>query len=155
MKITTTRRSDYGVRAVICIAARSPDRVKAAEIAEEMDIPLGFLHQVLQALQVGGVVDSRTGRNGGYRLVRSAEAISILNIIECLEGPLGIGECALRGGPCHWDDVCAMHEVWSACRSAFCEQLGAATLAQVVDVNRRLEQEEYPIPEITHRRPRE
>lgn len=153
MKITTTRRSDYGVRAAISLAGRVPDRVKAADIAEEMDIPLGFLHQVLKALSVGGLVESRTGRNGGYSLSRPPETISVLNIIESLEGPLGIGECALRGGPCHWDHVCALHEVWSACRTAFCDQLAASSLADLLRVNSQLENDEYEIPAVTHRRP--
>ena len=155
MKITTTRRSDYGVRAAICLATRTPDRVKAAVIAEEMDIPLGFLHQVLQALTVGGLAVSRTGRNGGYSLSRPPESISVLDIIESLEGPLGIGECALNGGPCYWDEVCALHEVWSACRAAFCEQLASASLAELAAVNRRLENNEYEVPTLTHRRRQE
>jgi len=153
MKITTTRRSDYGVRAAICLAGGVPDRVKAAAIAEEMDIPLGFLHQVLKALSVAGLVESRTGRNGGYSLGRSPETISVLDIIESLEGPLGIGECALRGGPCHRDHACALHEVWSACRAAFCDQLAASTLADLVRVNSQLENDEYEIPAVIDRRP--
>ena len=152
MKITTTRRSDYGVRAAICLATRAPDRVKAAVIAEEMDIPLGFLHQVLQGLTVGGLAVSKTGSNGGYSLRRPPEAISVLDIIESLEGPLGIGECALNGGPCYWDEVCALHEVWSACRTAFGAQLAASNLADLARINSQLENDEYEIPAVTHRR---
>lgn len=152
MKIVTTRRSDYGMRAVICLAGTTRDLVTAAEIAEEMEIPQGFLHQVLQELQRGGLIRSTSGRRGGYALTRRPEEISVLEVLEALEGPLGVGECALRGGPCRWDDVCALHEVWSAGRAAFCESLASSSLADVAQVDARLKSGQYAIPADSHRR---
>ena len=63
MKIETTRRSDYGMRAAVCLAGNDPQvLVTAAEISRETEIPQGFLHQVLQSLQRGGLVRSTAGR---------------------------------------------------------------------------------------------
>lgn len=138
----------------MCLAGRAPARVTAAEIAAEMDIPQGFLHQVLQGLQRGGLVSSLAGRRGGYALSRPPEQISVLAVIEALEGSLELGECALRGGPCHWEDVCVLHEVWSSGRAAFCERLASASLADVSRVNTLLEASDYEIPADTHRRRR-
>lgn len=151
MKIVTTRRSDYGVRAVLCLAGTSGGLVTAAEISQEMEIPRGFLHQVLQELQRGGLVRSTPGRRGGYALTRDPGDISVLDVLEALEGPLALGECALRGGPCRWDDVCALHEVWSAGRAAFCERLAASSLADVAAVDARLREGTYPVPADSHR----
>lgn len=131
MKLLPTRRTDYGIRALLYLAEHGGGRSKAAEIAEAMDIPQGFLHQVLQELQRARLVTSRPSRHGGYALARPAEEISILEIVEGLEGPLEPEECALRGGPCHWDDVCALHWVWSSATQALTGQLASATLAQV------------------------
>ena len=152
MKIVTTRRSDYGMRAMVCLAGTSLELTTAAEIAKEMEIPQGFLHQVLQELQRGGLVRSASGRGGGYALTRSPEAISVLEVLEALEGSLGLGECALRGGPCRWDDVCALHEVWSAGRAAFCGRLAASSLADVADVDARLREGTYEVPADSHRK---
>lgn len=152
MKIVTTRRSDYGMRAAVCLAGNDPDvLVTAAEISREMEIPQGFLHQVLQSLQRGGLVRSNAGRRGGYALTRSPEDISVLEVLEALEGPLDLGECALRGGPCRWDDVCALHEVWSAGRSAFCDRLASSSLADVARVDEQLKEGRYPVPVDAHR----
>ncbi len=151
MKITNTRRSDYGIRAAIHLAAHPTELVKANDIAEEMEIPLGVLHQVLNGLQRGGLLLSQTGRTGGYSLSRPAEDITVLDVIEALEGPMGLGECALRGGPCHWEEVCALHEVWSACREAFCDGLRGHTVADVAANDALIKNNEYPVPVDSHR----
>ena len=121
MKIVPTRRTDYGIRALIYLASHHGERSKAAEIAEAMDIPAKFLHQVLQELQRGQLVASRPSRSGGYSLTRDPADISVLDIVQALEGPIRATECALRGGPCHWEDVCALHWVWSAAQQRWLE----------------------------------
>jgi Rrf2 family protein len=152
MKIVPTRRTDYGIRALVYLAHHAPDRLKATEIAEAMDIPEGFLHQVLGDLQRAGFVTSQTGRTGGYALSGDPGEVSMLQIVEALEGSLALSECALRGGPCHWDDVCALHWVWTAARSAFVDQLARATLADVAEDDRALLEGRRELPEESHRR---
>lgn len=152
MKILPTRRTDYGIRAMLWLARTEDGTATAAEIAAEMDIPKGFLHQVLLALKHAGLVTSRTGRTGGYHLTRDAAEVSILEIIEGLEGSIEEGECAMKGGPCHWDDVCALHWVWSEARSALAERLGAATLADVSNADLALLTGTAEIPTDAHRR---
>jgi len=154
MKVVPTRRTDYGIRALLYLARSELPRVKAAEIAEEMDVPMRFLHQVLQELQRMRLVTSRPSRSGGYSLARPPADITILEIVEALEGPIEPAECALRGGPCHWGEVCALHWVWSAAQEALREQLASATLQQVVDDDRALAEGTKAIPEKPHRRPR-
>ena len=153
MKIVTTRRTDYGIRAAVYLAGQVPDRVTAGTIAAAMGIPQGFLHQVLQALHRGGLVSSVSGRHGGYALARGPEEISVLEIVESLEGSLDTGECALRGGPCHWQDVCAVHEVWSAGRAALADSLRSSTLADVSRADQQLEAGDYQVPADSHRTP--
>ena len=118
MKLVPTRRTDYGIRAMIHLANADGALVKADDIGSAMDIPTGFLQQVLQELHRSRLVISRPGPNGGHALARDAESITILEIVEVLEGPFDAVDCALRGGPCHWDEVCALHWVWSSARSA-------------------------------------
>ena len=152
MKLAPTRRTDYGIRALIYLADPEHPRAKAAEIGAAMEIPIGFLHQVLQELQRARLVTSRSGPTGGYSVARSPDSITIREIVEALEGPIMASECALRGGPCHWDEVCALHWVWSSARKALCDQLDAATLARVAEDDRSLAEGRAVVPVDSHRR---
>ncbi len=154
MKLMPTNRTDYGIRALIYLANHQGTHAKAADIGAAMDIPTGFLQQVLQELQRGRLVSSRSGPSGGYLLARPPEDITILEIVEALEGPLQTSECALRGGPCHWDEVCAMHWVWSSARTALSDSLRAATLARVAADDRALAAGTAVVPADSHRRRR-
>jgi len=153
MKLVPTRRTDYAIRALVFIENSDTAPVKANTIGEAMGIPTGFLQQVLRELLGAGLVTSRSGPAGGFALARPADQVSVLQIVEAMEGPLRTSECALRGGPCHWDDVCALHRVWSAARGALCEQLDEATLAEVAADDRALAAGTMAVPTDSHRRP--
>ena len=151
MKLVPTRRTDYAIRALIFIENADASPVKANAIGKSMGIPTGFLQQVLRELLGAGIVTSRPGPSGGFALARPAGQITVLQIVEGMEGPLRTSECALRGGPCHWDDVCALHRVWSSARNALCEELEEATLAEVASDDRALAAGELTIPSDSHR----
>ncbi len=135
------------------IANADASPVKANAVGEVMGIPTGFLQQVLRELLQAGLLKSRSGPSGGFSLARPAEEITVLEIVEAMEGPLRTSECALRGGPCHWDDVCALHRVWSAARDALCDRLDDATLATVAADDLALQVGKLPVPRDSHRRP--
>jgi Rrf2 family iron-sulfur cluster assembly transcriptional regulator len=150
MKLVPTNRTDYGLRALIYLAHAGSQWTKAAEIGSAMDIPVGFLQIVLQDLQRSKLVTSRP--RGGYALGRPPESITVCEVVESLEGPLDAGECALRGGPCHWDDVCALHKVWSSARGALRERLQSATIAEVAAEDKALADRTASVPADSHRR---
>jgi len=152
MKLVPTRRTDYGIRALIVLARRPGTHSKASEIGAEMEIPTGFLQQVLQELQRARLVTSRSGPQGGYSLARDPATITIREIVEALEGPIELQECALRGGPCHWEQVCALHWVWSGAQRALKESLESATLARVAADDASLVSGTAVIPQDSHRR---
>ena len=129
MRVTLSRRGDYAVRAVFDLACRYPEQRKAGEIAAAMDIPRTFLSQVLSGLVKAGVLQAFAGPKGGYRLRRPPAEISLLEVVEAAEGTLELTECVLRGGPCSWNDRCAVHEVWVEAQEAFGSQLARTSLA--------------------------
>ena len=151
MKLVPTRRTDYAIRALIFLANADELPVTAGVLGEAMDIPTGFLQQVLRELQQAGLVTSRPGPSGGFALALAPEEITVLRIVEALEGPLRTAECALRGGPCHWDDVCALHWVWSSARDALCDRLEEGTLARVAEDDRALAAGTLAVPADSHR----
>ncbi|MEU7098160.1 Rrf2 family transcriptional regulator [Streptomyces longwoodensis] len=83
-------RADYAVRAVLELAVRQSggDPVKAESIAAAQDIPHKFLEGILGDLRRAGVVDSRRGGGGGYRLARAAEEITVADVIRAVDGPI-------------------------------------------------------------------
>lgn len=137
MKIALGQRGDYAVRAVVALAAAG-ERRKAREIAAQMQIPQKFLPQILGSLIRAGLLVSVAGPDGGYSLARSAAAISLLEVIEAVEGPVGSEKCVLRGGPCHWITRCAVHSSWSAAQEALVSKLRQTSLADLRREERRL-----------------
>jgi Rrf2 family protein len=98
------------------------------------------------------LVMSSPAPTGGYALARPADEISVLEIVEALEGPLTPSECVLHGGPCHWEDVCPMHLVWSGALQALTSRLASGSLATVAAADRALAKRQFDIPDDAHRR---
>src|SRR5579875_2529294 len=89
-------KADYAVRAAVELAATTDEKpVKAERIATAQDIPLNFLENILGELRHAGIVRSHRGAEGGFRLARPAEEITIADVIRAVEGPLA----SVRGGP--------------------------------------------------------
>lgn len=90
-----SQKSRYALRALIHLAGRDTP-APASEIARAETIPLKFLEQILSALRAHQLVDSRRGRDGGYRLGRSGDQISFADVIRAIDGPLALAPCASR-----------------------------------------------------------
>jgi Rrf2 family protein len=138
MQIILGNRGDYTVRATLYLA-RNPGICRRRDISEAMDIPDNFLPQILGALVRAGVARSVIGRRGGYELARPADSITLREVVEIAEGPIEASKCLLRGGPCYWDERCAIHDAWSAAQAALVTQLSTTTFAQLALADRELE----------------
>ena len=89
-------KADYAVRAAVELAAAADERpVKAERIATAQDIPLNFLENILAELRHSGIVRSHRGADGGFRLAKPADKVTVADIIRAVEGPLA----SVRGGP--------------------------------------------------------
>ncbi|HTC85318.1 MAG TPA: Rrf2 family transcriptional regulator [Candidatus Acidoferrum sp.] len=133
MRLELTRRGDYAVRAMLALGRATRDgRLSVPAIAGDMAIPVAFLPQVMRDLVAAGLIEGITGRAGGYRLSRPAPRISVLEIVEAVEGDSRPSTCVLRGGPCGRDGQCDAHEVFFAARAAMLDRLRSATLADLV-----------------------
>lgn len=140
MRITLGSKGDYSVRAVLDLArSHGLSRRKAREISDKMDIPRKYLPQVLGDLVKAGLVESVAGPGGGYSLARSPRDISLLEVVEAAEGPVQRSRCLLRGGPCHWDDACALHAAWAEAQDKMVAQLAKTTLARLARDDAALE----------------
>lgn len=141
MQLELGRRADYGIRATIDLARHEGTgrRRKAREIAADMDIPATYIGQVLAELVRAELVASTAGRSGGYVLARPPEDISLLAVIRAVDDDPGSSVCVLRGGPCRWEDICAVHDPWFEAQQAMLERLDQTTFARLLDIDEALE----------------
>jgi Rrf2 family protein len=132
MRLELTKRGDYAVRAMLALTRGSGNGLLSARrISIAMAIPVRFLPQVLGDLQRAGLVEAAPGRSGGYRLAREAGTISLLEVIEAVEGDSRRRSCVLRGVPCGVDAHCDVHDVFFAGQEALRGTFAASTLADL------------------------
>ena len=141
MDLALTRRGDYAVRAALCLAKWAGDGryVKMREVAQAMALPASYTPQVLRLLAEAGLAEARAGRDGGYRLTRPPGQVPLLEVVEAADGAFTLERCILRGGPCHWEQACAVHAAWAAAVQATRDSLRRTTLADLVAADARLE----------------
>lgn len=146
MELSLGRRADYALRAALDLARHTGTRRKSREIGDEMDVPMTYLPQIMAELVRSGLVESVAGPRGGYVLARTPAAVSLLEVIEAVEGDPVSTECVLRGGPCRWDGICAIHVPWFRAQQAMLDRLGATTLADVAAIDTALIKGDYDPP---------
>jgi Rrf2 family protein len=129
MRLELTRRADYAVRAMLALARTEAGWMSSPAIAGATGSPRRFVGQLMGDLVAAGLVEARTGRNGGYSLRRPPAQISILEVVEAIEGDARRRTCVLRGSPCSRDGQCEVHAIFSSAQDALIDRLSGATLA--------------------------
>ena len=108
-----TRQADYAVRAVLDLAMLSDgERAFAGAIADRQNIPTAFLTKIFSRLSAEGIVTTRRGVKGGVRLARPASKITMLEVIEAIDGPIALNRCTRHPSDCPLDATCAVYPVW-------------------------------------------
>ena len=132
MRLELTRRGDYAIRAVIALGRSEQGVViSAPRLAAITGIPRRFVAQVMVEMVRAGIAEAKLGRLGGYRLARDPESMTLLEVVEAVEGDPRRRVCVLRSGPCLWDGPCDVHQVFAAAQDALLAELGRATIAEL------------------------
>ena len=127
---------DYALRASIELAAAAPEQIKGERLAAAQSIPHKFLENILADLRNGGLVASQRGAEGGYRLARPADEITVADVIRVVEGPIASvrGE---RPDEIEYQGVAVpLRDVWIELRTAMRGVLEQTTLADLVERGR-------------------
>jgi Rrf2 family protein len=133
MRLELTKRADYAIRTVLALARAADDeRLSVRRVAADQRVPERFLPQVMRDLVRAGLVDGTVGRAGGYRIAKPPAEISLLDVVEAVEGDSRRRVCILRGGPCALDGVCDVHAVFAAAQDDVLQRLRATTVAATV-----------------------
>lgn len=127
-----TRQADYAIRSMIHLAELPLNgRVATAVISEAEGIPLPFLTKVISRLATAGLVTTSRGMGGGVSLARPPEEVTLLHVVEAVDGPILLNHCLLRSGTCERDTYCAAHDVWNEIQDHFVQELNNVTMKEL------------------------
>ncbi|MEW9625249.1 SUF system Fe-S cluster assembly regulator [Rhodanobacter geophilus] len=130
--LRVSRLTDYATVVMTCIAAHPADVLSTAQIADETRLELPTVSKLLKSLGHAGLVESFRGVNGGYRLARPAQAISLADVVEAMEGPIGMTECGVTEGQCEREAQCGVRGSWQRINTVLDRALRAVSLADML-----------------------
>ena len=128
------RNTDYALRLVVHLAGQADDgeAVSTRVLAEAQDVSYQLACKLMQKLHAAELVDSDMGAKGGFRLKRSPEEISIVEVIEAIQGPLRLNRCLLGHGVCPRQETCTIRAKIGELQERMDDYLRDITLAELV-----------------------
>lgn len=130
--LRVTKLTDYA-SVVLTVLASDPNAVLSASgLAERAGLEAPTVAKLLKPLAQAGLVDAFRGVNGGYRLARAAAEISLVDILEAMEGPLGMTECSVHAGACGIEQSCGARANWRRINDVVADALRGVSLADML-----------------------
>lgn len=131
-----TKRGEYAHRAAMALAASSTGNgyVKARDLAEQENIPLPFLKKLIAALKQRGIVDTRTGKQGGVVLRNEPANISLWDIVNAVEKAPNTSACPFPSNGCRYRALCTVSAHWSDLTTQILDRMRTVTLADLLKV---------------------
>jgi len=128
-----TRQADYALRAMLYLAQLEPtQRAATSQIAEVQRIPPSFLAKIISQLSIAGLIHTSRGARGGVTLAREPHQISLLEVVEAIDGPIMLNECTEDTSNCPFGENCAIRELWCNAQDELVNRLRSTSFAQFV-----------------------
>ncbi len=128
-----TRQADYALRAMLYLAQLEPnERAATSHIADIQRIPPSFLAKIISQLSIAGLIHTSRGARGGVSMARPPEAISILEVVEAIDGPISLNECSQSPETCPFGGNCPLRTIWCGTQSELVERLRRTTFLEVL-----------------------
>lgn len=128
-----TRKGEYAIRGIVYLAGKPLDKVcLLSDIAAAVDVPPTFLAKIFQQFSKMGLVKSFRGTGGGFMLGRPPEKITLLEVVEAVEGPIVPNRCVANAADCERSGSCNVHPVWKRVQDEVRGALKAVTLKELV-----------------------
>lgn len=126
--------TDYAFRVILHLASLPSGEIgKSQMIAEEQNIPVGFLQKIMRTLTQGGIVKSYRGIDGGFALAKPAEEISLLDVITVMEGSVDLQRCLKETSACSKGCApqCSVHKALATIQHDFTQALGKVNFSSL------------------------
>ena len=128
-----TRQADYAVRAVLHLArSGSAERSATSMIAKEQNIPPSFLAKIISQLSIAGLLHTSRGARGGVTLAREPKDITLLEVVEAIDGPIQLNECVANDGVCTFEENCPIRPVWCDAQDELVKRLKGTSFADML-----------------------
>jgi Rrf2 family protein len=135
-----TRQADYALRAMIYLAQLDPtQRAATSQIAEERLIPPSFLAKIISQLSIAGLIHTSRGARGGVSLARPPEEISLLEVVEAIDGPISLNQCTISAGNCPFGPECPLRPLWCDTQEELIARLRKTTFAHFIKTQQATE----------------
>lgn len=129
-----TRQADYAVRAVLHLARiNGNERAATSQVAKEQHIPPSFLAKIISQLSIAGLLHTSRGARGGVTLARDPKDVSLLEVIEAIDGPIMLNECVGENSTCTFDDDCPLRPVWCEAQEELVNRLKGTNFQQLLE----------------------
>jgi Rrf2 family protein len=129
-----TRQADYAVRAVLYLARLDTNkRAATSQVAQEQHIPPSFLAKIISQLSIAGLLHTSRGARGGVTLARDPKEITLLEVIEAIDGPIMLNECVGDGSNCTFDDDCPLKPVWCEAQNELVTRLRQTDFSKLIE----------------------
>jgi Rrf2 family protein len=134
-----TRAAEYAIRGVLYLSSRPKGSIcLLSEISERQQIPPSFLSKIFQNLARAGLVTSSRGSGGGFMLAKEPHQITLLDVLEAIEGQMQLNVCLNNGASCENVPRCAVHGVWHEAQDYMLKLLREHDFGELAATNRRL-----------------
>lgn len=129
MTVFFSKKCEYALQAILFMAASEDDCIcPAEEISKKLDIPKEFLSKILQSLTESGLIESKKGKGGGFKLARHPSKIKLIDIVEAIDGLESFNSCVLGFPNCSDINPCPVHNKWGKLRNQALKMLSEETL---------------------------
>ena len=129
-----TRQADYAVRAVLHLARMNGNqRAATSQVAKEQHIPPSFLAKIISQLSIAGLLHTSRGARGGVMMAREPKDVSLLEVIEAIDGPIMLNECVGENSICTFDDDCPLRPVWCEAQEELVNRLKYTNFQQLLE----------------------
>jgi Rrf2 family protein len=131
-----TRQADYAIRAVLYISKLGDtERAATSQIAKEQRIPPSFLAKIISQLSIAGLLQTSRGARGGVTLAKPADEITLLDVVEAIDGPIALNECVHDESACSFGEECPLRPIWCDAQDDLVKRLKATNFAQFAKTN--------------------
>ena len=128
-----TRQADYAARAIFYLARTgNGKRISTNQVAKQQNIPVSFLAKIISQLSIAGLLNTSRGASGGVTLARKPENITLLDVIQAIDGPIQLNNCILQDDACCLQENCSMQLVWCEAQNELIARLKDTTFAKLI-----------------------